>query len=115
MEDPFKDFDQDLTHLPHAAMNGDAKDAAQPKKRGAPKGNQNARKHGFYSNRIPAHLQEAFEEARRTDLLDEEIALLRVKIVALMEEPQGDTRLLLYAMWTLARLLRIDDRVRFGS
>ena len=43
-------------------------------KPGAPKGNQNARKHGFYSKALDEAEKLQLEEARGIDGLDEEIA-----------------------------------------
>ena len=74
--------------------------------RGAQKGNQNARRHGFYS--------QVLDEAQRLDLevaediqgIDAEIAVLRVKIKALLESDPDNIRLIMDAANTLARLLR---------
>jgi len=76
------------------------------KKRGAPKGNQNARKHGFYSK--------VLDEAERLDLelvcgvegIDDEIALLRVKIKSILEKDPENIRLLMEATNILARLVK---------
>jgi uncharacterized protein YjcR len=54
--------------------------AEAEKKRGAPRGNQNARKHGFYSRVLDDAEELDFEQATEVEGLDEEIALLRVKI-----------------------------------
>ncbi len=50
------------------------------RRRGTPYGNQNARKHGFYSNVIDATEQGYLKSARFVKGLDEEIVLLRAKI-----------------------------------
>ena len=76
------------------------------RKRGAPKGNQNARKHGFYSK--------VLDEAERLDLelasgiegIDDEIALLRVKIKSILEKDPENIRLLAAATNALARLVK---------
>lgn len=47
---------------------------------GAPRGNANARKHGFYSPNLPLSDQPLLVEARGIEGLDDEIALLRVLI-----------------------------------
>jgi len=44
------------------------------KKRGAPKGNQNARKHGFYSQALNESEKLRLEQARGIEGIDEEIA-----------------------------------------
>ena len=47
------------------------------RQRGAPKGNQNARKHGFYSKVLDEAEQLDFELATGVQGIDDEIALLR--------------------------------------
>jgi uncharacterized protein YjcR len=49
-------------------------------KRGAPRGNQNACKHGFYSQVLNEAEQLELERAKGIEGIAEEIALLRVKI-----------------------------------
>jgi len=53
------------------------------RKRGAPKGNQNARKHGFYSKVLDEAEQLDFELAAGVEGIDDEVTLLRVKIKSL--------------------------------
>lgn len=74
--------------------------------RGAPKGNQNARKHGFYSKALNEVEQLDFEKATRVDGIDEEIALLRVKIKSVLEHDPENIKLLIQATNTLIRLVR---------
>ncbi len=87
------------------------------RKRGAPRGNQNARKHGFYSNNLDDSQQRDFEQATLVEGIDEEIALLRVKIKSVVERDPENLKLIMQAVNTLARLLRTrynigkDDRV----
>ncbi len=111
---------QDFKDLLPTAVPDEAREPAKsnsppPRKSGGQPGNQNARKHGFYSRRLSPREQADLEEATGMDLLDEEMAVLRVKIGALVENPNVDLKLLLSAFQTLGRMLRIDDRVRFGS
>ena len=54
------------------------------KKGGAPEGNQYARKHGFYSHIMSEEEQMDFDLATQVEGIDEEIALLRVKIKSLV-------------------------------
>jgi len=54
-------------------------------KRGAPKGNQNARKHGFYSRALTEAEKVDFEEASLIEGIDQEIAFLRLKLMELAE------------------------------
>ena len=75
-------------------------------KRGAPKGNQNARKHGFYSRVLDETEQLDFERATCVEGIDDEIALLRVKIKSLIERDPENIKLIMQATNTLARLVR---------
>ena len=138
MKDPFKDLEKDLTHILRAAVNapavdgaardgaaaedaaamdgagtGDAGDASRAKSGGQP-GNQNARKHGFYSKSLTPEQQEAIVEARKADILTEEIAFMRVKVQALVDDPNHDIDQVFRGIGLLARIVRIDDNLRFG-
>jgi len=75
-------------------------------KRGAPKGNQNARKHGFYSRVLDEAEQRDFELATEVEGLDDEIALLRVKIKSIVAHDPENLSLIMQATGALARLLR---------
>lgn len=75
-------------------------------KRGAPKGNQNARKHGFYSRVLDEAEQLDFELASGVDGIDDEIALLRVKIKSILTREPENIKLIMQATNTLARLVR---------
>lgn len=78
----------------------------EKKKRGAPKGNQNARKHGFYSRVLDEKERADFEMATCVEGIDGEIALLRVKIKSLVERDPENMRLIMQAINTLERLVR---------
>ncbi len=75
-------------------------------KRGAPKGNQNARKHGFYSRVLDEAEQFDFEVATGVHGIDDEIALLRVKIKSLLARDPENIKLIMQATNTLARLVK---------
>jgi 16S rRNA C967 or C1407 C5-methylase (RsmB/RsmF family) len=79
---------------------------AKKEKRGAPKGNQRARKHGFYSKVLDEAEQFDLELAHGVDGIDDEIAVLRVKIKAILENDPENIKLIMEATNTLARLLR---------
>ena len=79
--------------------------------RGAPAGNQNARKHGFYSPKLDAAQQQDYEDAVTCEGLDEEIALMRVKIKAVVEKDPDNLNLILRASDSLARLIRIKYNI----
>jgi hypothetical protein len=60
------------------------------RKRGAPIGNQNAFKHGFYSSHFRKHEQSLLEEHASPDLVDE-IGLLRVATARFLASLQQGT------------------------
>ncbi len=76
------------------------------RKRGATKGNQKARKHGFYSKVLDEAEQLDFEIATDVEGIDDEIALLRVKIKSLLERDPENIKLIMLATNTLAKLVR---------
>ena len=78
----------------------------EKRKKGAPKGNQNARKHGFYSKVLDEAEQLDFELASGVEGIDDEIALLRVKIKSILENDPENIRLIVEVTNTLARLVK---------
>jgi hypothetical protein len=81
------------------------------RKRGAPKGNQNARKHGFYSKVLNEAEQLDFELVTGVNGFDDEIALLRVKIKSLLENDPENIKLLMAATTTLANLVKTKYKI----
>ncbi|MFC1942357.1 hypothetical protein ACFLWU_03970 [Chloroflexota bacterium] len=79
--------------------------------RGAPKGNQNARKHGFYSRVLDEAEQFDFEMASGVSGIDDEIALLRVKIKSVLEKDPENIKLIMLATNTLAGLVKTRYRI----
>jgi hypothetical protein len=82
------------------------------KKRGAPKGNQYARKHGFYSNVLDENQRVDFETATTVEGIDEEIALLRVKIKSLVQRDPENLRLITHSINALTKLIMTKYNVR---
>ena len=80
--------------------------AKMERKRGAPRGNQNARKHGFYSKVLDEAERLDFELATGVEGIDDEIALLRVKIKSLLEHDPENIKLIMQVANTLARLVK---------
>ena len=76
------------------------------RRRGAPKGNQNARKHGFYSRVLDEAEQLDFELASGVEGIDDEVALLRVKIKSILEHDPENIKLIMEATNVLARLIK---------
>ena len=79
--------------------------------RGAPRGNQNARKHGFYSQVLDEAEKESLEEAAQIEGLDDEIAILRVKLRRILEEHPDNIEIQMQAVNTLARLIRTRYKI----
>ncbi len=73
---------------------------------GAPRGNQNARKHGYYS-KVPGKASRvALDQAACISGIDGEIALLRFHIRELLEKEPDNLKLHLQAASILGRLLK---------
>ena len=85
--------------------------AEAKRKRGAPKGNQNARKHGFYSRVLDEAEQLDFELASGVNGIDDEIALLRVKIKSVVEKDPENIKLIMQATNTLANLVKTRYKI----
>ena len=85
--------------------------AKMERKRGAPKGNQNARKHGFYSRVLDEAEQLDFELASGVEGIDGEIALLRVKIKSILEHDPENVKLIMQATNALERLIRTRYKI----
>ena len=72
---------------------------------GAPKGNQNACKHAFYSQILNESQKVQLKEAHEVEGIDEEIAILRVKFLTLMKEHPDRIDLQTTAANSIARLV----------
>ncbi len=81
------------------------------RQRGAPKGNQNARKHGFYSKVLDEAEKLDFELASDVNGIDDEIALLRVKIKSVLEKDPENIKLIMLATNTLAGLVKTRYKI----
>ncbi len=80
--------------------------AEAKRRRGGQPGNQNARKHGFYSKVLDEAERLDFELASGVEGIDDEIALLRVKIKSLLENDPENIKLIMQATSTLAGLVK---------
>lgn len=74
--------------------------------RGAPRGNQNARKHGFYSRVLRESSRAVFDDASAVSGIDEEIALIRFRLRELVRKDPDNVKLQLEATKILASLLK---------
>ena len=79
-----------------------------PKTRGGQPGNHNARTHSFYSRELTTEQQEALDAAHGVQDLDQEIALLRLKILAIANSPNENYPAFLMALSLLTKMLTVD-------
>ena len=87
--------------------------APLPRRRGAQPGNQNARKHGFYSSALSPEQQESLEDAAALKDLQSEIALMRVKLSDLAGNPNASDELFLKAVRVVGRLIDIQHKITY--
>ncbi|MBI4188762.1 MAG: hypothetical protein HY529_06115 [Chloroflexi bacterium] len=73
--------------------------------RGGQLGNQNARTHGFYSKVLTSAERRSLETAGEVEGLDDEIALLRVKIESLVKHDPDNVELITRAINSLTRMV----------
>jgi hypothetical protein len=82
------------------------------RQRGGQIGNQNARKHGFYSRVLDKKERQNIDLASSMEGIDEEITIIRVKLLSVLIKDPDNISLILRAIETLARLLRIKYHLR---
>jgi len=70
------------------------------------------KKRGFYSSVLDENQRLDFETATLVEGIDEEIALLRVKIKALVQRDPENLRLIMQAINALARLVMTKYNIR---
>ena len=80
--------------------------AEAERKRGTPKGSQNARKRGFYARVMDEAELIDFELASGVEGIDDEIALLRVKIKSILSHDPENIKLIMQVTNVLSRLVR---------
>jgi hypothetical protein len=78
----------------------------EKRKRGAPPGNKNAVKHGFYSKALLEAERVTLQQAVEVEGVDEEIALLRYKLAELLQNYPDRIDLQVDIANTIARLVR---------
>ncbi len=81
------------------------------RKAGASKGNQSARKHNFYARVLDEAERLDFELASGVNGIDDEIALLRVKIKSILGDEPKNIRLIVEATNALERLVRTKYKI----
>ncbi len=126
IEQLYQDFEKllDLIGIPKEPPKGSFYDLTTDKennvneppkrKRGGQPGNQNARKHGYYSKHFSPEQMKQLEVIDYHKGLDPEIKLLRVKINSLLTDPEADPEHLIKYLRVLGRLLAIQRRYIYG-
>ena len=89
-------------------------DEKPKRKRGGQPGNRNARKHGFYSKHFTLDQMKQLEEVDYHKGLDPEIALLRVKLNAMLDNPETSPELILKTVNALTKLISVQRRYIYG-
>ncbi|MFH0847652.1 MAG: hypothetical protein V1894_06350 [Chloroflexota bacterium] len=83
--------------------------------RGGQPGNQNARKHGYYSSSFTGVDKAYLTQAGHIIGLDDEIALLRARLKSVVKHSPDNIRLISEAASTLARLMRTSHKLGFSQ
>ena len=83
-------------------------DILPERKSGGQPGNQNARKHGFYSKRMTREQRREFKKALKLTDMSNEIALMRVKLNTLLNDPDAPPDLIHKTINSLAKLAGIQ-------
>ena len=81
------------------------------RRRGAPLGNQNARTHGFYSSHAREKDRQSIRDAFQLNGLQEEIALIRLKIKRIVSQPDAPPEILFRAINTLVRTMEVNELI----
>ena len=76
------------------------------RKRGAPLGNQNARKHGLYSTALSPQQLQKLPAAMKLQGLDNEIAVMRLKIHSILANDPDNDSAIVKAAKVLDRMVR---------
>ena len=105
MAHPFDELDRELN-----PAFGPVSGRPPRRKPGAQPGNQNARKRGLYDKALTREQRNLLRAVRRDGSLTREIALLRVKVAALLTDPDADPDLVLRAARMLVSMLNLDRR-----
>jgi hypothetical protein len=80
--------------------------------RGGQPGNQNARKHGYYSNVLNGLDRVDLKEASSIIGLDDEIALVRSRLKSVVKNSPDNVHLISHLASTLAKLMRTNEKLR---
>ena len=112
MEDPLKDLHKDVAAFLRAASRR-ADDPPRRKPGGQP-GNQNARKRFFYSPAVKADQDHTVDQAMGIKDFSQELALLRVRLLALLRDPNANPDHVIKLFNLLCKVMRVQMKYRFG-
>ena len=87
---------------------GPEKPARKGKKRGAPRGNQNARKNGLYSRLAPAPRPGDMKKAHAMSDLSDDIAVVRLMLANLMQDSEKNMKYIVQLYRVLALMYRAN-------
>ena len=117
MEDPLEDIQKELASFlratPPAVEDRGGEDATRRMRGGQP-GNQNARKSFFYSPAVESDQADAVDHAMELRDFSQELALLRVRLLALLREPNADPDHVIKLFNLLCKVMQIQLKYRFG-
>ena len=85
------------------------------RKSGGQPGNQNARKHFFYSPALEADQADTVDDAMEIRDYSQELALVRVRLLALLRDPNANPDHVVKPFNLLCKAMRIQMRYRFGK
>ena len=74
-------------------------------------GNRNALTHGFYSSYAREKDRQSIRDAFKLNGLQQEIALLRLKIRRIVSQPDAPPELLFQAINALVRTMELNERL----
>ena len=74
-------------------------------------GNRNALTHGFYSSYAREKDRQSIRDAFKLNGLQQEIALLRLKIRRIVSQPDAPPELLFRAVNTLVRTMEVNELI----
>ena len=112
MQDPLQYLQKDVAAFLRATSPG-VEDPLHRNRGGQP-GNQNARKPFFYSPAVEPDQVDNVDHAMEMSDFSQELALLRVRLLALLREPNANPDHVIKLFNLLCKVMRIQMRCRFG-
>ena len=112
MQDAFEGLQKDVA----AFLRDTAPSVQDPprRKRGGQPGNQNARKRFFYSPAMEGDQGDTVDQAMEIRDFSQELALLRVRLLALLRDPAADPDQVNKLFNLLCKVMLIQMKYRFG-